>query len=733
MARKWRPKNFEEMVGQDHIAQTIRNAIGGRRISHAYLFTGTRGVGKTTSARILAKALNCKQGPTPTPCDACQNCLAVSAGNSMDVLEIDAASNTGVDNIRDLREQVKYAPMHGTYKIYIVDEVHMLSKSAFNALLKTLEEPPEHVVFIFATTEANKVPHTILSRVQRFDFKRISEARIRERLEYICAQEGIKPEREALEALARKADGSMRDALSLFDQVYAFSGSDLTLAAARKVLGLPRDEMFDALVRALVAHDQKACFDLLQEAHREGIETGDLLVAYGEYLRNLLFALQGVSPAVLGLGDARHAELAALASDLRLRDGDILRFAKIVSDLLSGLRSAANPRLTVELGFARMASLDRVVTLSQLLGGDLPPLPAAAAPAAAAASSSPGIPPAMADEAKKKSPDPLKAAVPEVRAAPSAPTPAAPEPAGTRVEAVDFPEPAAADPAAGMIADLEAMAKAEPLSDAAISESGGKPEPGSLGETAPGAPRSRAAGAAEDARTSHAAPSAIAVVEAPPEAEASAPEAEDIVGNVPGSFPAERGVKADGEVAYAEPDPDSDSEPDLDYPVDPEDPEMDAAARRGDGSLLGTARAAAGLNGAGETGPVPVQPVPARLPRLWPRLIAELMESRPLMATHLRLSRLEEDADGGALRLVFLDRAAHSLLADDGDFRKSIHAFLAGKLADARELQLRYHLDEAAAAAADEGAADAPAALGDPMAADPIVAYIRRSFEGRTV
>ena len=254
MARKWRPRNFEEMVGQDHIAQTIRNAIGGKRISHGYLFTGTRGVGKTTSARILAKALNCKGGPTATPCETCENCKAVNAGNSMDVLEIDAASNTGVDNIRDLREQVKYAPMQGTYKIYIVDEVHMLTKNAFNALLKTLEEPPAHVVFIFATTEVNKVPQTILSRVQRFDFKRISETRIRERLEFICSQEDIHPERQALEALARKADGSMRDALSLFDQVYAFSGADLTLEAVRKVLGLPREELFDGLLRALAAH-----------------------------------------------------------------------------------------------------------------------------------------------------------------------------------------------------------------------------------------------------------------------------------------------------------------------------------------------------------------------------------------------------------------------------------------------------------------------------------------------
>jgi DNA polymerase III subunit gamma/tau len=398
MARKWRPKNFEEMVGQDHIAQTIRNAIEGKRISHAYLFTGTRGVGKTTSARILAKALNCGNGPTPIPCDICDNCKAVNAGNSMDVLEIDGASNNSVDNIRDLREQVKYAPMHGTYKIYVIDEVHMLSKSAFNALLKTLEEPPAHVIFIFATTEAGKLPHTILSRVQRFDFKRISELNIRERLEYICSKEAINPEREALEAIARKADGSMRDALSLFDQVYAFSGADLSLEAARKVLGLPRESLFDGLIASLIRHDQKACFSAIQEVHREGIETSDFLVAFGEYCRNLLFSRQGVSAVALGLSEARYAELSVLAPELR--DGDIIRFAKMISDMLAQLKTAANPRLAIELGFARMASLDRVVTLSQVLGQELSsPMPTQPA------SGKPTLTPenTNSEEAKKKS------------------------------------------------------------------------------------------------------------------------------------------------------------------------------------------------------------------------------------------------------------------------------------------------------------------------------------------
>ncbi len=380
MARKWRPRNFDEMVGQEHIARTLRNAIESGRVSHAFLFTGTRGVGKTTSARILAKALNCQKGPTATPCEQCENCLALNRGASMDVLEIDGASNNSVEDIRELREQVAYAPMQGKYKIYIIDEVHMLSKSAFNALLKTLEEPPPHVVFIFATTEASKVPHTILSRVQRFDFKRISEAQIRDRLEFICEKEGIRPERAALEALARKADGSMRDALSLFDRVYAFAGEELTLEAARKALGIPAETMFDDLLGGIAGHDAARCLAVLNAVYEEGLEVAEFLTGFGEYLRDLLFARQpGVTPELLGHAPDRFAALQGLAGDLQ--DGDILRYAKIVSDLLAGLKTAPHPRLWVELGLARMAALDRVVTLAQLMGQEpravsAPPPPA---------------------------------------------------------------------------------------------------------------------------------------------------------------------------------------------------------------------------------------------------------------------------------------------------------------------------------------------------------------------
>ena len=625
MARKWRPKNFEDMVGQDHIAQTIRNAIEGKRISHAYLFTGTRGVGKTTSARILAKALNCKNGPTPIPCDACENCKAVNSGSSLDVLEIDGASNNSVDDIRDLREQVNYAPMNGGYKIYVIDEVHMLSKNAFNALLKTLEEPPAHVVFIFATTEVNKLPHTILSRVQRFDFKRISEQNIRERLEYICAREDIKPEREALEAVARKADGSMRDALSLFDQVYAFSGADFTMEAARKVLGLPRDGLFDGILRALIAHDQKACFISLQEAHNEGTETQDLLIAFGEYLRNMLFARQGVTPGALGISEGRYGELVNLAPELR--DGDILRFAKMVSDILALLKSAASPRLAVELGFARMAALDRVVTLSQVLGA-----PAGSAPAAPSQS-----PEADLSEVKKKSPVEPVAAAP--RSFPRHESPA--------LNADDFP-------------------------------------------------------------------TAIATLPDPAFAE------------IPDPVPSE--APSQSPMAFADAGMEPDREPDLDYPADAEDPEA-APSPLSPLSNMAPTRAV-------DPGPTVVakQASPTLLPSVWPALVGEFMSERPLLGSHLLATRLEwESGESQGLRLVFLERGSWSLIGDDGDFRKSIQTFLAGKAEGGKETAVRFSLDEEAAAKAAPEAVMMAIGNQDPFKREPILKYVQDLFEGRVL
>lgn len=368
MARKWRPMTFDDLVGQEHIAQTFRHAIEGNRLHHAFLFTGTRGIGKTTSARILARSLNCLQGDPLHPCGTCASCQDIAGGNPMDVFEIDAASHTSVDDIREILEQVKYAPMHGKYKVFVIDEVHMLSKSAFNALLKTLEEPPDHVIFIFATTEVHKVPQTILSRIQRFDFKRIGNRAIAERLHQICLKESISDEAEALALIADKADGSMRDALTFFDQVYAFSGQQMTAQSVRQVLGIPPDDLFFDLVQAVFNHDQKATFLVIDSACNQGIELQVFLEGFAKFLRNMLYS------RVAEL-DAEQLELPAPLFE-RLRttipeasNGDLLRYAKIVSDTQMQIKQSSTPRLVVETALARLTWLDRVVDLKKALLG----------------------------------------------------------------------------------------------------------------------------------------------------------------------------------------------------------------------------------------------------------------------------------------------------------------------------------------------------------------------------
>lgn len=366
MARKWRPESFKDLVGQEHIAKTIENAIVGGRLHHAFLFTGTRGVGKTTSARILAKTLNCTGGDPLVPCGKCKSCLDIAGGHPMDVIEIDAASNTGVDNIRELLEQTQYTPMIGKYKVFVIDEVHMLSKGAFNALLKTLEEPPPHVIFIFATTEVNKVPQTILSRVQRFDFKRLSTKQITGRLKYICEKEGISTDAEALGMIAEKADGSMRDALTFFDQAYAFTGNEMDAESVRSVLGVPPNELYFSLMAAIETHDIKGTFAVVAKASETGVEFAPLLDGFAKFLRNRLYVkIGGVTAEELNISDALFGKLEMCAPNLS--SGDILRIARILTDLQGGIRRSSNPRLLVESAFARMAYLDRMVDLKRAL------------------------------------------------------------------------------------------------------------------------------------------------------------------------------------------------------------------------------------------------------------------------------------------------------------------------------------------------------------------------------
>ncbi|MEK6577401.1 MAG: DNA polymerase III subunit gamma/tau, partial [Nitrospirota bacterium] len=290
LARKWRPQTFNDVVGQTHIVKTLTNAIEKGRTAHAYLFSGSRGLGKTSLARILAKGLNCEHGPTASPCNNCSMCIEIISATSVDVIEIDGASNTGVDDIRELKEDVRYIPLKGRYKIYIIDEVHMLSNSAFNALLKTLEEPPPHVIFIFATTEAHKIPQTILSRCQHFNFKRITYQDIMERLGFVAGKEGISLDERSSSIIARSSEGSMRDALILLDQVVSYCGKDVRQNDIETVLGLVGRERLSGLTNAIADKNAKIGLELIKALVDNSIDIRVFSKEYVEYVRDLLIA-----------------------------------------------------------------------------------------------------------------------------------------------------------------------------------------------------------------------------------------------------------------------------------------------------------------------------------------------------------------------------------------------------------------------------------------------------------
>ncbi|MDP8217242.1 MAG: DNA polymerase III subunit gamma/tau, partial [Candidatus Theseobacter exili] len=296
LARKWRPTTFEEIVGQNHVSKTLQNAIEMNRIGHAYLFVGSRGIGKTSTARVFAKALNCEKGPSKNPCNQCAFCREIKEGNSMDVLEIDGASNRGIDEIRELRENVKFAPAKGRFKIYIIDEVHMLTPQAFNALLKTLEEPPGHVKFFFATTKPESIPATILSRCQRFDLRRLSIKEISTHLQTIAESEGITIEQKALRSLARGADGSLRDAESLFDQLISFCGEKIDYDNTVLLLGQANQEQVSLFVDGILESSAEKSISIVKDLEEKGKDLGVFIKDVTAYLRDLIVAKEIAKP-----------------------------------------------------------------------------------------------------------------------------------------------------------------------------------------------------------------------------------------------------------------------------------------------------------------------------------------------------------------------------------------------------------------------------------------------------
>ncbi len=365
-ARKWRPQTFDDVVEQRHVTRTLRNAIRLGRIAHAYLFAGTRGVGKTTLARVLAKALNCEQGPTEHPCNTCQSCLEITQGTSLDIVEIDGASNRGIDEIRDLRERLRYLPTRGSYKVYILDEVHMLTKEAFNALLKTLEEPPAHVVFVFATTEIERIPYTIVSRCQRFEFKRVSLTGLTEQLDHITQSEGIRISRACLMRIAKAAEGSMRDAQSLLDQVVAYCGMEVRDEDVDQILGYVGIDMLAECLRALCQQDAAAALHIMTLLQSEGHEATGIARALLEGLRHLIVLKTVPHPEeLIPLSEADIETLRAAAALASIEE--IYGQFHVLSAAEQTLRHASNPFLGLEMTLVRMACIGRVQPLQTIL------------------------------------------------------------------------------------------------------------------------------------------------------------------------------------------------------------------------------------------------------------------------------------------------------------------------------------------------------------------------------
>jgi len=364
-ARKWRPQRFEDVVGQEHITSTLKNAIKEKRIAHAYLFTGPRGVGKTTTARILAKTLNCENRKDSEPCNECEMCKSIQNSQLIDIIEIDGASNRGIDEIRSLRDSVKYAPTRGKYKVYIIDEVHMLTKESFNAFLKTLEEPPEHIIFIFATTDVHKVPLTIISRCQRYDFRRIQLDKIKETLKMIADEEKIAIDDKTLTIIAKKADGALRDAESYFDQVVAFSKGKIDADLVTQMLNLIDEEIFFKISDAVIEKDYRVVFQTSEKIYENGWDFGDFVEGLIEHFRNILSA--SVTDSTNAIETADIYKTRYLEYKDKFSESDILRLLNLLNKSQQELRFSQNQKLKIEIILSHLIALESAKSISELI------------------------------------------------------------------------------------------------------------------------------------------------------------------------------------------------------------------------------------------------------------------------------------------------------------------------------------------------------------------------------
>ncbi len=364
LARKWRPRLFKDVVGQEHVTKTLQNAISADRIAHAYLFSGPRGVGKTTVARILAKAVNCIEGPQPEPCEKCVNCTEISSGKSIDAIEIDAASNRGIDEIRELRESVKFAPVSGRYKVYIIDEAHMITHDAFNAFLKTLEEPPEHVIFILATTEAHKIPATILSRCQRFDFRTLTRSEIIDRLRKIADSDSLSIDDESLSLIAESADGAMRDAESMLDQLLSFGGGEIQAEEVSSLLGLGEYRLLDQLAENILQSDSAESLKILNDLADRGADLSQCLKRLVSHFRDLM--IYKINPDLIDTSETRTQMLASQSEKASIER--LMKIARMLTQAESDTKQLGYERLNLELALIKLSKLtDDTVPLAEVL------------------------------------------------------------------------------------------------------------------------------------------------------------------------------------------------------------------------------------------------------------------------------------------------------------------------------------------------------------------------------